>query len=327
MRIAKAALAPVWALAVFTDAKSFGDNPILGSRLLNRLGLHVARKALAHAATAGRRALLAPLAPRNLRRSFRRDGYIAISDFLPEAQFEALRAEADSLLAGSGWAQQEGDTITQLALVDDGALACSPALARFFSDSRFLGLANYIGGRLKLPRCYVQSIRLDASALVRDPQKDAHSDTFFPTLKGWLFLDDVDADRAPFHYSPGSHRMTRSRLAWEYRQSLTAREADDPHTAAGSLRARSQDLAAMGLPEPRPILVKANTLVLADTAGFHCRGQARDERPRRAIYVWMRSNPFNPIPGFRSRTWRRLELWITRMGQARRSQPGVSADL
>ncbi len=180
-------------------------------------------------------------------------------------------------------------------------------------------MSNYIGARLKLPRCYVQSIRRDFTANAPDPQKDAHSDTFFPTLKGWLFLDDVDLDRGPFRYSPGSHRLSWPRLAWEYRQSLHARSAEDPHTAAGSLRARDADLANMRLPEPKPVLVKANTLVLADTGGFHRRGEAADERPRRAIYVWMRSNPYNPILGFRSRAWRRMELAVTKASRRSRA--------
>jgi|WetSurMetagenome_2_1015567.scaffolds.fasta_scaffold177320_2 hypothetical protein len=308
---------PVWTLEIFTGAKSFRSNPILGSRAMNRMGLHVARKVLAHAATSVRRALLSPLVPAAARRTFRRHGYVAIEDFMAPAQFEALRAEADALLAASGRRLQEGDTITELALVDEEALGRAPALASFFSDQRFLDLTSYIGARLKLPRCYVQSIRRDFTANAPDPQKDAHSDTFFPTLKGWLFLDDVDEDQGPFHYSPGSHRLTWPRLAWEYRQSLGARSAEDPHTAAGSLRAARPDLEEMGLPEPKPVLVKANTLVLADTGGFHRRGEAKVGRPRRAIYVWMRSNPYNPILGFRSRAWRRMELAVTKASRNR----------
>ena len=34
---------PLAALAVFTGAKSFRDNPVLGSRWLNKHGLHVMR--------------------------------------------------------------------------------------------------------------------------------------------------------------------------------------------------------------------------------------------------------------------------------------------
>ncbi|PIR33996.1 MAG: phytanoyl-CoA dioxygenase, partial [Alphaproteobacteria bacterium CG11_big_fil_rev_8_21_14_0_20_44_7] len=36
-------LLPIWVLSVFTTAKFFGNNPIIGSKTLNILGLHVFR--------------------------------------------------------------------------------------------------------------------------------------------------------------------------------------------------------------------------------------------------------------------------------------------
>ena len=48
--------APFWVLALLTGAKSFADNPILGSQRLNASGLHVWRLKLAHALARSRRA-------------------------------------------------------------------------------------------------------------------------------------------------------------------------------------------------------------------------------------------------------------------------------
>jgi len=316
-KAARLALTPVWALQLLSGSKSFAANGLIGSRRLNRLGLHVARKVLAHALTAARRAVLAGLAPAQVRRAFRRDGFVVLPDFLPPADFEALKAEAGALAARAARRLQEGDTITELALIDEAALARSPGLRRLLDDRRFLDLTNYIGARLKRPFCQVQVLRRDFAVNAPDPQKSLHSDTFHPTLKGWLFLEDVDPDRGPFCYVPGSHRLTRRRLAWERRQSLLARSSPDAHVAAGSFRAGPDDLRAMGLPEPVTVTARANTLVLADTSGFHCRGQAADARPRTAVYVFMRTNPFNPIPGFRSRTVRRLEDALIRRFAAR----------
>ena len=309
-KAAKIAAAPLWAVQLFTGAKSFRSNGLIGSRSLNRLGLHVGRKLAAHGLTAARRAALAPLVPAELRQAFRRDGYVVVRDFLPAAEFEALRAEAVALAAAAPRRIQEGDTRTELSLVDDEALARAPHLRRFIRDRRFLGLCNYVGSRLKHPFCQVQVLERDFAANQSDPQKSVHADTFHPTLKGWFFLDDVDPDKGPFHYVPGSHRATPKRLAWEYAQSLAARSSPDEHISAGSFRAAPEDLKAMGLPDPVAVTVPANTLVLADTVGFHCRGQAQDGRPRRAIYVYMRTNPFNPVLGFRSEAWRKLELWV-----------------
>jgi hypothetical protein len=221
-----------------------------------------------------------------------------------------LRDEAAALAAIQPRKLQEGDTRTELSALDDEALADAPNLRRFVRDGRFLALSNYVGSRLKHPFCQVQILKRDFAANESDPQKSVHIDTFHPTLKGWFFLDDVGAEQGPFHYVPGSHRLSRRRLKWEYAQSLKARHSPNEHVAAGSFRASPEDLDEMGLPQPVPVTVKANTLVLADTVGFHRRGEAQDDGARRAIYVFMRTNPFNPVLGFRSNAWRKLELYV-----------------
>src|SRR5436190_1683160 len=98
-----------------------------------------------------------------------------------------------------------------------------------------------------------------------DPQTALHADTFHPTVKAWLFLTDVAADAGPFTYVPGSHRLTPERIAWERRMSLAARHSADPEIRQGSFRITPDELAALGLPEPRIFAVPANTLIVADT--------------------------------------------------------------
>src|SRR5262245_48437900 len=83
--------APLWLFALLTGAKSFVDNPILGSRRMNAAGLHVWRLRAAHALAGWRRARLAKLIPNELREQFERDGFIAIPDFLPPADFQAAQ--------------------------------------------------------------------------------------------------------------------------------------------------------------------------------------------------------------------------------------------
>ncbi len=39
---------PLWLFALFTGAKSFRDNPVIGNPLLNKLGLHVIRILMSH---------------------------------------------------------------------------------------------------------------------------------------------------------------------------------------------------------------------------------------------------------------------------------------
>ena len=100
-------------------------------------------------------------------------------------------------------------------------------------------------------------------------------------MKAFYFLTDVAEDEGPFVYVPGSHRLTPERLAWEHEQSIGA--ADERRQA---LRARlaprhaAEISRGWALRAPRAFAVPANTLVVADTVGFHARGLSA--RPTRA---------------------------------------------
>ena len=61
---------PVWLAQVLGMSKSFRDNPVLGSPLLNRMGLHVVRRSAAHALNRLRLFTLAPLVPSEYRREY-----------------------------------------------------------------------------------------------------------------------------------------------------------------------------------------------------------------------------------------------------------------
>ena len=75
--------APLWLLALATGAKSFVDNPILGSSALNRRGLHVARLKLAHRLAWARRRRLAAACRRNGASSSTATASSKSRDFLP----------------------------------------------------------------------------------------------------------------------------------------------------------------------------------------------------------------------------------------------------
>ena len=75
-------LAPLHVAALATSAKSFRDNPVIGSPRLNRAGLHVARVRLAHRMAEWRRERLASLISVDDRAAFDRDGFV-FGDLLP----------------------------------------------------------------------------------------------------------------------------------------------------------------------------------------------------------------------------------------------------
>ena len=62
--------------ALFTQAKSFRDNPLIGNRLLNRMGLHVIRIVIAHGFFWLRQQLLFYLVTTEERQQLRRQGFL-----------------------------------------------------------------------------------------------------------------------------------------------------------------------------------------------------------------------------------------------------------
>ena len=284
---------PWCATRLLSGDKSFERNPLIGSPLLNRWGVHAARVAAAHRLAWARRRRLARLISPSDRAAFDRDGFVLRRNFLPDHEFAALVAE---LRAYRGRSREiaEGDTLLRKIALDPRALAGLPALGALLRSPDWRGLVRYAGGRDTEPVVWVQSILRHACAGPADPQTRLHADTFHPTVKAWLFLTDVAADAGPFTYVPGSHRLTAARLAWERQMSLAARRSSNPETRQGSFRIDAGELAALGLEPPRAFAVPANTLVVADTFGFHARGPSARPSLRVEIWAYGRRSPFLP---------------------------------
>ncbi|HTV44324.1 MAG TPA: phytanoyl-CoA dioxygenase family protein [Stellaceae bacterium] len=290
-------LAPVHLAALATGAKSFRDNPIIGSPSLNRAGLHVARMRLAARMAEHRRDRLASLIAAEDRSAFCRDGFVVKRDFMPAEMFAAVKQEALGY-QGPAREQAQGDAITRRIALDRHALAHLPAVRSMIESAEWLGLVRYAGASWLQPQVYIQTIFAHARKAPPDPQTRLHADTFHATVKAWFFLTDTGADEGPFIYVPGSHRPTRRRLAWERRMSLDARWSADFQAARGSPRISADDLRRLGLAEPRVLAVPENTLIVADTMGFHARGIAAKRSARVEIWAYSRRNPFLPWLGW-----------------------------
>jgi len=314
----RAAMSPLWIAQLATGTKSFERNAVIGSRRLNEWGLHAARVATAHRFAQARRRKLAGLVSDEDRAAFDRDGFVLSPDFLPAEQFAALVAQ---LRAYRGPLREisEGDTIMRKIALDPSALAALPALGTLLRSKEWRGLISYAGSRNAEPVVWVQSILRHACAGPEDPQTFLHADTFHPTVKAWLFLTDVAEDAGPFTYVPGSHRLTHQRLEWERRMSLSARVSPNAENRQGSFRIDPAELALLGLPQPRAFAVPANTLIVADTFGFHARGPS--ERPSLRVEIWAygRRTPFPSlaarIPWTTSALGRR-SIWSWKFGDA-----------
>ena len=307
-------------VGVFSTAKSFRRSPVIGSRILNTLGLHVFRAFLAHSIMNVRTWVFGWSVPAEDRKAYREAGIIVKPDFLDPETFARVR---DEVFAYDARVREfiEGDAITRRALFDDGDAGKTPATLELEHHKPLARLMAMSSGGAP-PVWSVECVIHGAG----DPQTTLHSDTFHPSAKCWLYLEDVTEAEGPFVFTPGSHRLTWRRIKWEYKRSRIARGLEDGHSEHGSFRADPADIAEIGLPEPRPYPVKANTLVVANTYGFHRRSVAPPGAMRRAIYAFARSNPFLPVPippvgvaeGLLKRGRRRYFAWLDREVQAGR---------
>jgi hypothetical protein len=305
---------PLRAARLLTRAKSFREEAVLGHPQLNAWGLHVKRVQLAYAVNQRRRARLGEALSREDREAFARDGFVIRPNFLSASRFEALRAQVEGLRTDVR-ERFEGSTLLRKVPIDAKLLAAAPALRDLVEDRTLRALMAYGEGNRAKPAFYLQTVLQNQRPGVPDPQCSLHRDTFHPTTKAWLYLTDVPLEAGPLVYVPGSHRLTPARLAWERRMSL---EASARH-AGGSFRVAAQDLVDMGYPPPRPLAVAANTLVVADTFGFHARGTSAGLSTRLEVWAIGQRTPFLDVWTERAIGWltgRRTAVgwWQTRAG-------------
>ena len=280
-----------------TGAKSF-EHPVIGSRRLNRMGLHRRRVEAAMRLAEARRRWLAGRVPAAARERYASDGFVVRENFLPAEVFARVTREIETG-AFDRYDMLQGRTATRRALIDDRDLADKPGLRAARDDPRLSNLVRYVASHAGEPLLTLQVVMAEAApaeAGASDPQTLLHSDTFQPTAKAWLFLRDVGPEDGPFMYVPGSHLVTPERMAWEEAIAVEGRAIENVYARRGSLRIAADDLAALGYGAPRPMVVKANTLVVADTHGFHARSPSPKATTRIEIYGSLRRNPFLPVP-------------------------------
>tara|TARA_B100002019_G_scaffold250494_1_gene230392 strand:- start:5191 stop:6054 length:864 start_codon:yes stop_codon:yes gene_type:complete len=143
-----------------------------------------------------------------------------------------------------------------------------------------------------------------------DLQYTLHVDTFHPAFKIFLYPNDVKIENGPFCYVPKSHKNTESKLKFLFQASKDrsrrilkeglVRE-DDPIVWNDSFRLSkdtthekiNDDLTNLGLNEEYRIEVDADTLIIADTSGFHRRHPLEEGFKRMSFRMVMsRNNPF-----------------------------------
>ncbi len=241
---------PWYIIQLFTTAKSFKINPVIGNTLLNRIGLHVLRVILSHSIMKFRMVLLSFSIPRPLQKEYYEKGYILLENILPEKEFDSIVKEAHDIRADIRECIQ-GDTLTQRIHLKQDNHSQTTAIQRFLTQKNIVNLFKFTSGKNHRPVSHIQVIKSKYKEGDHDPQKNLHSDTFHPTMKYWYFLQDVGEDMAPFTYVEGSNRLTWKRIQWEYKKSINIHKETSSYSKSGSFRVEEDELEALGLAAPK----------------------------------------------------------------------------
>lgn len=265
--------------------KIFSRQKTVDSKLLNVLGIQVARTLMARAIYNMRPRLHAQWAVEH--NILRRDGVLVIPNFLPRQVFEPLRDEAVAFVSDpTHHTSVRSVGCNRLEIVDIRRCAEQlPTTQQFFDGPRLRTLLE--GAERRRVAGYgvrtLERLVQGVDTGIKDPETDLHSDIFYPVHKCWLYLTDVTADAGPLVYVKGSHHLRLRQLKYLYEESC------GPNV--GSRRISSSELEQIGLAETA-VTCEMNTLVVANTLGYHRRTRGRPGLQRIALHESLRSRPF-----------------------------------
>jgi hypothetical protein len=266
-------------------AQVFSAKKMVDSPALNRLGVQPLRAVGTRARYRVRRAPDDPVV-----QALAAQGFATIENFLPDDVFAATCAEVERYIDGRFPTLLHSlgtTTLSQyyLASLDPQGF---PHLEAWRRNARVLQMGAGAERRPVGPASggvLIEDITIGDYS-TPDEQTRLHVDSVFHTDKVWLYLTDVTEENAPLVYVPRSHRLDAVRLRAEYRDSVDPNRCIDP-----SRRVPDAEMQHRGL-APRVVTCPRNTLVIADTSGYHARAIGRDGGHRRALYMFFRSNPF-----------------------------------
>ena len=272
----------------------FSGDKTVSPVLLNRLGVQVLRMVAARAI----HRMMPAFVDKGVEpyvKEVRREGIAMIHDFLPPDAFEKVRKEyariADN--ADSWKILIRGSNTQRLAFIN----SLDPSMIRnastyFFENpiihAIFSALEKSSLRDLRVTKAFEELTH--GSDETKDPEAKFHSDIFFNTHKAWLYLDDVTLEHGPLAYVKRSHLLNARQLAAVYKDSCKENE--------GSRRIPAEEIAHRGLAESFCVCPK-NTLLVANTFGYHRRVQGNAGMRRVALQISVRApSPFQLL--FRS---------------------------
>ncbi len=258
---------------------------------LNKFGLHVYRILLSH------RIRNKKTPSTMLAQQFREQGYIRIDDYFSDKEFNDIYDKFQ--LVKSKF--PEGKFVN---LETSAFFAKHQILLNLLLDcagvNRFMNGVknNFLMGEFWYHKHFKD-----------DPQCRFHSDTFQPTLKSFIYLEDVTDAEGPFTFVPYSSIIDKKRMIWDYENSLMSEEGANHKLwqkriqANGkpgsfrvcensSLKEEQREVKNLGYGQIKSFTAPKNTMIIVNTFGFHKRGIGKEGNFRSSMSLNYRPQAF-----------------------------------
>jgi len=266
----------------------FSNKKVVENHALNYAGVQILRTLFSSAAHTFK-GMSQSWPKTNLTMMLRKNGYILIPNFLSWEIFQQVKDEFfHGTKNGSYSPIKDGDTRVERYILSPYHWKMLPAVTKLLSDS--LLIQTLKGAELKnieIGDVSFDTIFYDDPQKVPSSQNQLHSDTFHTTHKVWFFIEPVKLEDGPLCFVPGSHQLSLKRLMFEYKKSIHFEDLTDY-----SFRVEPRERTFLGCIE-KALTCPENTLVIANTRGFHRRGYAKAGHTRKEIHFCIRTNkPF-----------------------------------
>jgi hypothetical protein len=235
-----------------------------------------------------------------------RDGCVVIPDFFPPDVFAAIQEEHERGLREFPYQPYmlEDNGVEESMLDLTGRRAAYSTLWNGLVENQFV--RAIIAGALRRPISVRPRLWLRRSRKLETYGKPfgpghvvganyPHADMHYPTFKGFFYFRDVDESNGAFQFALGSHRMTLGRIMYEYDASIRVARGrrsggwKEKSYALVRLPTDAQSRRLGGL-HCTPMVGKANSLVLANTQGFHRQGEFQPGTTREVACLCFRSS-------------------------------------
>tara|TARA_X000000368_G_scaffold388196_1_gene349515 strand:- start:54 stop:905 length:852 start_codon:yes stop_codon:yes gene_type:complete len=275
----------------------FSDIFLVNSKFLNLLGIQSFRYSLASLIYV-LRGLVFRWSKTKLSSQLQKEGIVIIDEFLNQNDSKQFLEDFNKLfIENKKEIIIDGDTTTERISIHIDEIENFKILKNIVFNEELIDLLETAERRkfkerkFHNPGMYGQVVWVDKirnnGNEIKDSQKTLHSDTFFNTHKVWYFPTEVTEKMGPLCFVKKSHRFNFHKLALEYLNSIS-KESDT------NVRANKQKLTKY---ENKifKCSVKSNSLVVANTRGFHKRGESSINKERYQIHFRVRIDPFKNL--------------------------------